>query len=209
MTWISHGCTCVPQSPSHLSPHPITLGCPSAPALSALSHASNLDWQSVSHMIIYMFQGYSLRSSHPHLLPHYACVLMFPWIFLSLLLHQIFFFLIGESLLYNVVLVSAIQHESAISVYIVLPFWASFLLPITLLSAITEYQVELPVSYSNFPVAIYFTHDNIFILPMIMYIFQCLSPFVPSSPSPAVFTSTFLHLCLYSFPANKILIPFF
>ena len=120
-----------------------------------------------------------------------------------------FFFLIGESLLYNVVLVSAIQHESAISVYIVPPFWASFLLPITLLNAITEYQVELPVSYSNFPVAIYFTHDNIFILPMIMYIFQCLSPFVPSSPSPAVFTSTFLHLCLYSFPANKILIPFF
>ena len=34
-----------------------------------LSHASNLDWQSVSQLIIYMFQCYSLRSSHPHLLP--------------------------------------------------------------------------------------------------------------------------------------------
>ena len=34
-----------------------------------LSHASNLDWQSVSHMIIYMFQCYSLKSSHPCLLP--------------------------------------------------------------------------------------------------------------------------------------------
>ena len=58
-----------PEPHSHLPPHPISLGHPSAPALSALSHTSNLDWRSVSHMIIYMFQGYSLRSSHPHLLP--------------------------------------------------------------------------------------------------------------------------------------------
>ena len=33
-----------------------------------LSHAS-LGWRSVSHLIICMFQCYSLRSSHPHLLP--------------------------------------------------------------------------------------------------------------------------------------------
>ena len=31
-------------------------------------HASNLDWSSVSHMVIYMFQCYSLKSSHPRLL---------------------------------------------------------------------------------------------------------------------------------------------
>ena len=42
----------------HLPPHPIPQGHPSAPALSTLSHASNLDWWSVSHMIIYMFQRY-------------------------------------------------------------------------------------------------------------------------------------------------------
>ena len=54
---------------SHLSPHPIPQGHPSAPALSTLPHASNLDWRSVSHMIIYMFQCYSLRSSHTRLLP--------------------------------------------------------------------------------------------------------------------------------------------
>ena len=67
LTWISRGCTCVPhpEPSSHLPPQPIPLGHPSAPALSTLSHASNLDWQSVSHMIIYMFQCYSLRSSHP------------------------------------------------------------------------------------------------------------------------------------------------
>ena len=34
-----------------------------------LSHGSNLGWRSVSHLIIYMFQCYSLRSSHPRLLP--------------------------------------------------------------------------------------------------------------------------------------------
>ena len=70
-TWISHGCTCVPHPEplSHLPPHPIPLGHPSATALSTLSHASNLDWRSISHMIIYMFQCYSLRSSHPCLLP--------------------------------------------------------------------------------------------------------------------------------------------
>ena len=41
-----------------------------APALSALLHASNLHWSSILHMIIYMFQCYSLKSSHPCLLPH-------------------------------------------------------------------------------------------------------------------------------------------
>ena len=43
-------------TPSHLPPHPIPLGCPRAPALSALFHASNLDWWSISHMVIHMFQ---------------------------------------------------------------------------------------------------------------------------------------------------------
>ena len=50
-------------------PNPIPQGHRSAPALSTLSHASNLDCQSLSHMIIYMFQCHSLKSSHPHLLP--------------------------------------------------------------------------------------------------------------------------------------------
>ena len=71
LTWISHGYTCVPhpETPFHLYPHSIPQGHPSAPALSTLSHASNLDWGSVSHMIICMFQYYSLKSSHHHLLP--------------------------------------------------------------------------------------------------------------------------------------------
>ena len=71
LTWISHGCTCVPHPEplSHLPPHPIPQSHPRRLALSTLSHASNLDWRSISRMVIYMFQCYSLRSSHPRLLP--------------------------------------------------------------------------------------------------------------------------------------------
>ena len=71
LTWIHHGCTCVPhpEPPFHFPPHPIPQGHPSAPALSTLTHALNLDWWYVSHMIIYMFQCYSLKSSHPCILP--------------------------------------------------------------------------------------------------------------------------------------------
>ena len=71
LTWISHGFTYVPhsKSPSHLPPQPIPLGHHSTPALSTLSHASNLDWQSLPHMIIYMCQCYSLKSSHPFFSP--------------------------------------------------------------------------------------------------------------------------------------------
>ena len=51
-TCICHGCTCVPhpEPPSHLHPHTIPLGHPSAPAPSILYHASNLDWQFVLHI---------------------------------------------------------------------------------------------------------------------------------------------------------------
>ena len=69
-----------PEPPSHPAPHPIPLGCPRAPALSALLHVSNLQWSSILHMVIYMFKCYSLIASHPRLLPHspkvcsYICV---------------------------------------------------------------------------------------------------------------------------------------
>ena len=82
LTWVSHGCTCVPhpEPPTHLPPHPIPQGHPSAPALSTLSHALNLNWWSILCMIIRMFQCCSLKSSHPRLLPQspknclYICV---------------------------------------------------------------------------------------------------------------------------------------
>ena len=59
-----------PHPKPHLPPHPIPLGCPRAPALSALLRASNLHWSAISHMVIYMFQCYSLKSSHLCLLPN-------------------------------------------------------------------------------------------------------------------------------------------
>ena len=51
-TWIPHGCTCVPhpEPSSHLLPHTISLGHPSAPAPSILYPASNLDWWLFSYM---------------------------------------------------------------------------------------------------------------------------------------------------------------
>ena len=64
-TGISHGCTCVPPSPMLTPPpHPIPLGWPRAPALSALLHALSLHWSSVLHMVIYMFHCCSPKSSH-------------------------------------------------------------------------------------------------------------------------------------------------
>ena len=58
-----------PESPTLLPPHLIPLGCPRAPDLSVLLDALNLHWSSILHMVIYMFQCYSLKSSHPRLLP--------------------------------------------------------------------------------------------------------------------------------------------
>ena len=56
--WILHRYTCVPHpEPSFLlPPHTIPLGRPSAPAPSIQYRASNLDWQLVSYMILYIFQ---------------------------------------------------------------------------------------------------------------------------------------------------------
>ena len=54
---------------SLLPPCTITLGHLSAPAPSIQYHASNLDWQFVSYLIVYMFQCHSLKSSHPLPLP--------------------------------------------------------------------------------------------------------------------------------------------
>ena len=61
---------CPPSwTPAHAPPHPIPLGCPRALSLSTLLHASNLYWSSILHIVIYMFQCYSLILSHPHFLP--------------------------------------------------------------------------------------------------------------------------------------------
>ena len=91
LTWISHGCTCVPHPEplSHLPPHPIPQGCPSTLAFSTLFHALNLDWSSISHMVIYMFQCYSLKLSHPCLLPQSPKVCSLHWCIFCCLAYRV------------------------------------------------------------------------------------------------------------------------
>ena len=76
------------------------------------------------------------------------------------------FFSLGK-LLYNIVLVSAIQqYKSAriihIYIYIYIYIYPSLHPPIPPLQVITAHQAGLPVFYSSFPLAIYFTHDNVY-----------------------------------------------
>ena len=68
-------CSPILKPPSHLPPHSIPLGCPRAPALGSLLHASNLHWSSLLHMVIQMFQCSSLKSSHSCLLPQSAKII--------------------------------------------------------------------------------------------------------------------------------------
>ena len=70
-TGICDRCTRVPhpEPSSHLPPHTIPLGHPSAPAPSILYHTSNPDWRFVSYMMLYMFQCHSPKSSCPRPLP--------------------------------------------------------------------------------------------------------------------------------------------
>ena len=62
--------TCSPSWTLLPPPSPtIPLGRPSAWAPSIQYHASNLEWQFISYMTLYMFQCHSPKSSHP-LLSH-------------------------------------------------------------------------------------------------------------------------------------------
>ena len=66
-----HRYTRVPHpGPSFLLPPcTIPLSRPSAPAPSIQYRSSNLDWRLISHMILFMFQCHSPKSSHPLPLP--------------------------------------------------------------------------------------------------------------------------------------------
>ena len=67
---------------------------------------------------------------------------------------------------------------------------------------ITEHRAELPVLYSRFPLAIYFTHGSVFMSNLI-------SQFIPSSPSPLCPHIHSLHLRLYSCPENRFICTIF
>ena len=76
MVFVLHQCesvigihVCPPSwNPSNLPLHPIPPGCHRAQVLYALCHTSNSHWFSGLHRIMYVFQGYSLKSYHPLML---------------------------------------------------------------------------------------------------------------------------------------------
>ena len=118
-TRISYRCTCVPHPEllSHLPPHPISEGRPSAPALSTLFHASNLDWRSISHMVIYMFQCQSLKSSHPRLLPQNPKVCS---------LHLCLFCCLAYRVIITIFLNSIYMHYYTVLVFFFLTYFTLF-----------------------------------------------------------------------------------
>ena len=54
---------------SSLLPHPTPLGCHRAPNLGSLHHTENFQRLSILHTVMYMFQCYSPKTSHPLLPP--------------------------------------------------------------------------------------------------------------------------------------------
>ena len=112
LTWISHQCTCVPLSWTPLPPpsHLIPLGCPRAPAVSALLHALSLHWSSVLHMVLYMFQCYFLKSFLFLLAVPWNSV--FRWVYLSF-----------SPLLFASLLFSAISQASSDNHFTILHFF--------------------------------------------------------------------------------------
>ena len=102
-------------------------------------------------------------------------------------------------MLYSIALVSVIQQrESVTGIHISPTSGTSLASPtpshLTSLSQSTGF--ELPVSYSKFPLAIYFIYGNV-------YVSMLLSQCVPPSPSLAVSRSLFPIVCV-SFAALQI-----
>ena len=105
-------------------------------------------------------------------------------------------------ILYNIMLVSAVQqHESVISIHISPPSRAFLPLPIPPLQVVTEYQAKFPLLYSNFPLTVYFTHGSV-------YMSVLCSQFI--APSPYTPVSTYVSLFLpckqvHQWPLSKTL----
>ena len=62
-----------------LPPHPTPLGCPRAPVLGALLHASNLHWPPVLRVVMYMFECYWVNHVST-MACNYNYLLFFVWL---------------------------------------------------------------------------------------------------------------------------------
>ena len=92
-----------PEPPIHLPPYPIPLGCPRAPALSALLHSLNFHWSFILPMVIYMFQCYPLTSSYPHLLQHSPKVCSLDLCLFCCLAYRIIIIIFLNSIIYALI----------------------------------------------------------------------------------------------------------
>ena len=130
--------------PSHLPPHPIPLGCPSVLALNALLHALNLDWSSISHVVIYMSQYYSLKPSHPYLLPQSPKVCS---------LHPYLFCCLAYRVIVTIFLNSIYMHSIYMqTLYWCFSFWLTSLIFICILGACEtrDSQIGSPLQRGQF-----------------------------------------------------------
>ena len=110
-----------PEPPNLLPPYPIPLSCPRALALSALLHASNLHWSSILHILIYMFQCYSLKSSH--LLPPFAFSHKSPKV---CSLHLCLFICLAYRVIVTIFINSIYMHYYTVLVFFFLTYFTLF-----------------------------------------------------------------------------------
>ena len=82
-----------------------------------LSHASNLGWRSVSPLIVYLFQYYSLRTSHPRLLPQSPKVCS---------VHLCLFFSFAYWVIVIIFLNSIYMHQYTVLVFIFLAYFTLY-----------------------------------------------------------------------------------
>ena len=105
--------------PNHLPPPSASYpsGLTQFTALSALLHASNLDWSSVSHIVIYLFQCCSLKSSHPCLLLQSPKVCS---------LHLCLFICLAYKVIVTIFINSIYMHYYAVLVFFFLTYFTLF-----------------------------------------------------------------------------------
>ena len=167
-------------------------------AIPALCQQNHYFWRQFRQLCENRFWGTqclsSIRTSLWEALLHVQTQLLLKRIFI----HSVIFFSFLNSLINFYLADNCItmlcwflpvyQHESATGIHVSSPSWTCLPPPTThptpQLWVVAEHQAELTELHSNFPLAIYFTCDSV-------YISMLLSQFIPRPPSPAVFTSLF------------------
>ena len=82
-----------------------------------LLHASNLHWSSILHMVIYVFQCYSLKTSHPCLLPQSTKVCS---------LHLCLFCRLAYRIVITIFLNSMYMHSYTVLVFLFLTYFTLY-----------------------------------------------------------------------------------